>query len=221
MKVKFELDLDADELSQTIKSDLNKATALTMGAATQEARRLAGSRLEKGLDHWNRGFKSHRISDDLYVITMEGKLASWMEDGIKAGEVSQSIMSGNRARKNQAEKKNYVDVPFFKDADQAGNVKGTNLNIRAFADADSMMRSVKFSDHKKKTVREEKRVISRIEDVIKSVDPSKKANTQYLTIRRVTDGSQWPKTPFEGAKVFEDIDSFIDRKFDEFLDKVM
>ena len=222
MQIKIDLDIDSNELLEGIKAELNKATSVVFGEAVQKAKEMAGTRLGKsGLDHWTKGFRAHQVNDDMYVIEMEGKLASWMEDGIKVGEISQAVMSGNRAIHNRAEGKNYVDVPFMKDADAGGNIKGTNVNVRAFADADSMIKSVKMSDYKSKSIREEKRMVSRIKDIIKSTQPEAPSSTQFLTIRRVTPDSVWPKTPFEGAKVFEDLGDWIDQRFNEVLEKVL
>jgi hypothetical protein len=63
--------------------------------------------------------------------------------------------------------------------------------------------------------------LSRVSDIIKSVDPGKQKQTQYLTIRRVTPESVWPKSPFPGVKVLDDLDQFVDQKFSEILDKVL
>lgn len=221
MKLKLDLDLNVNELVDGLKAEVRAVTAKVMAAAKDKAHELASQRLgPSGLQHWEKGFAAHKVNDDLYIISMEGKLASWMEDGIKTGEISQAIMSGNRATHNSAEGKKYVDVPFMKDADQAGNIRGTGLNVRAFADADSLMKNVKFSDYKNKSVTEQKRVVSRVRDIIKSTSPEPAKDVQYLTIRRVTENSTWPETPFEGAGVFEDLELFIDTKFQELLENM-
>lgn len=218
MQLKLDFQLNDNELIEGLKAELRKVAAKTMEATIAKAHELKNAKLgSSGSRNWGQGFSSHKVDDDLYVIRIEGQLASWMEDGIQTGEISRAVMAGNRAQHNKADGKKYVDVPFFKDADGAGNIKGTSLNVRAFADADSLVKSVKFSDYKKKSIREEKRVVSRIKDIIKSVDPSGTKPAGYLTIRRVSENSTWPKSPFPGAKIFEDLDQFIDQKFAEFL----
>ena len=230
MKLTTNLKINIKEFTSGLEAELSKVLSFTAAEATNKAREIAGRKLGKsGREHWNRGFKSFKVNNEMHIIAIEGKLASWMEDGIKTGEISQAILQGNRAKYNKAEGKNYVDVPFFKDADSVGNIRGTGVNVRAFADADSMIKSVKISDYKNKSVKEEKRVLSRVEDIIKSVDPERNNNTQYLTIRRVSpNSSPWPKTPFPGAKaifkgnsVSEELDNFIDKKFEEYLERVL
>lgn len=230
MKFKFDLDLDENELSRGLQSEINKSLAIATSEAVQHGRELARSRFKgSGEKRWLEGFKTHKVNDNFYVISVDGKLANWMEDGIQTGEISKAIMEGNRAQHNKAEGKKYVDVPFFKDADAGGTIHaggGTRVNIRAFADADSMVKSlerktVKMSDFANKRVKEEQRVVQRVQDVIKSVDPKSENNTRYLTIRRVTENSTWPKTPFKGAKILEDLEAFIEKRFDEILRQVM
>lgn len=222
MKLKLNFDISENELVSGLKAQVQTAVAQTFEAAVEKAKQIAGQKLgPSGFNKWEKGFRADKVTDDLYIISIEGKLASWMEDGIKVGEISQSIMAGNRAQHNKSEEKNYVDVPFMKDADQAGNIRGTNLNVKAFADADSLMKNIKLSDYKKRSIQQEKRMVSRVQDIIKSTDPKGDKGTQYMTIRRVSEGSVWPKTPFEGAKVLEELDSFIDQKFSEILDKVL
>ncbi len=217
------LDLDVKDLVSGLESRVNKVLAMTVAETVQHGRKLAHSKLKSGKQNWLRGFKSHKVNDNLYVISLEGKLANWMDDGFKPGEISDSIMRGNRARHNKSEKpsKDYVDVPFFKDADAAGNIKGTNINIRAFADADAVVKDVKFSDFKSKSIKEEQRVVSRVKDIIKSVDPKRINNTTYLTIRRVTKNSNWPANPRTRKSIFNELDSFIDSKFEELLRRMI
>lgn len=222
MKLKIDLDIDAEELIAGLAAGVRTATDLVYAEAVQHAKQLAAQKLgSSGQKHWNEGFKAHKVNDDLWVISIEGKMASWMEDGIQTGEISKAIMNGNRASHNKAEGKDYVDVPFLKDADASGNIKGTNVNVKAFADADSLVKNVKFSDYKNKSVKEEKRVISRVQDIIKSVNPQKQAATSFLTIRRVTSESVWPSSPFKGAKILDDLDQFIDQRMSEILGKVL
>lgn len=229
--IKFKLDLDLDEkaLTEGLRSEVNTALSIAVGEATQHGRSLAEKRFKgSGKTKWMDGFKTHKVSDDLYVISIEGKIANWMEEGIGTGEISQAVMSGNRAKHNKAQGQRYVDVPMFKDADAAGTVSGTQgpINVRLFADADQMLehlqpRKTKISDYKNQKVREERRVTSRIKDIIKSVNPDQSKSVQYLTIRRMTDQSVWPKTPFSGVKIVDDLGIYLDQNFEKILQRVI
>jgi len=225
-KFKFDTsDFDVGEIVDGFRDRFKSATAAAMADAKQEAQRYASSKLKKGLGHWNKGLKMHKVSDDFYVISIEGQMAKWMEDGIKAGEISKAIMSGNRADSNKAEGKNYVDVPIAKDADAAGNMTlgkkgGPTVNIKAFANADQLMKSINTSDWKKGGIKQKQVVQSRVKDIIKNVTPAT-GKVSFMTIRRVTSKSVWPRSPYAGAKVLEHLDQYIDANFDKILARFM
>lgn len=229
MKVKFDIDINEKELIDGLKAEVNTALSLTIAEAAQHGRNLANSRFKgSGKSKWLEGFKTHKVNNDLYVISIEGKIPNWMEDGIRTGEISEAIKQGNRAFHNKSEGKDYVDVPMFKDADATGNIRGTKdpVSIRAFADADQMLqhlqpKKVKISDYKNRTIKEERRITSRVQDIIKSVDPDRNKSVQYLTIRRLGKNSVWPKTPYPGAKILEDLGQYIDQNFENILKRVV
>lgn len=214
----MKLDIDERELADAFRARVDTALSATIAEAKQKGEDLAAQRLKKGLKHWKRGFKVHKVDKSFYILSVEGKLADWMEDGIQTGEISKSIMSGNRIKHNKKEGKNYVDVPIAKDADSLGNIGSSGINIKHFADADALMKHIKFSDYKRKGIKTEKRVVKRVEDIIQSTNPKTKT-TQYMTIRRVTEDTIWPKTPFAGARVLDDLGLFIEQNFDKMLER--
>jgi len=224
-KFKFDTsDFDASEIVDGFRSRFKSAVAALVSDVNSEADKVASLKLKVGLKKWKEGFKINKVTDDFYIISVTGQLANWMEQGMQAGEVSKAIMQGNRAEHNKSEGKNYVDVPIARDADAAGNMtlgkKGPKVNVSAFKNADDLIKNVTFSDWKRGGVRQEKRIISRVQDIIKSTKPET-GETNYLTIRRVTDKSQWPKTPFQGAKVLESLDTYIENNFDKILERMM
>lgn len=225
-KFKFDTsDFDTSEIVEGFRSRFKAATAAMVADVNQEGRSYASTKLKVGLGNWNKGFKVHKVNDDFYVVSVEGKLAGWMEDGIKAGEVSKAIMQGNRAEVNKSEGKNYVDVPIMKDADAAGNMTlgkkgGPTVNVKAFANADQLMKNINASDWKRGGLKQKQVVQSRVKDIIKNVQP-KTGKVSFLTIRRVTEKSTWPKSPFEGAKVLEHLDKYIDNNMDKILERFL
>ncbi len=217
INIKGDLGLEATELAEAIEAKVTTALAVAISEAEQEGRRLAASRLKAGFGHWNKGFKAHKIDENLYMFTIEGKLADWMEDGIQVGEISKAIMGGNRAHHNAREGKEYVDVPIAKDADAIGNIGNTGINVRKFTNADEL-KDYLFSDYKRKAIVQKRRLVQRVEQVIKSTNPETNS-TQYLTIHRVTKDSIWPKTPFSGVKILEDLGLYIEENFDKILQR--
>lgn len=225
-KFKFDTsDFDTSEILDGFRSRFKTATSSLMGQVKQEGERYAGTKLKKGLGSWKKGFRVDRVTDDFYLISVEGKMASWMEDGIKTGEISKDIMHGNRAESNKGEGKNYVDVPIAKDADAAGSMSlgkkgGPSVNVKAFANADSLMKFINTSDWKKGGIKQKQVVQSRVKDIIKNVEP-KSGKVSYLTIRRVTDKSVWPKSPFAGAKVLDHLDKYINANIDQIFERFL
>lgn len=224
MRTKVKLGLKTDDLISEIKPKLDAAGAATASAVFQRglefARQAFGT---SGFKNWSKGYKFAKVEDGLYIISVEGKLANMMEDGIETGEISKMIMDGNRAQHNKAEGKNYVDVPIHKDADSAGNIsiQGQKFQVQGFKNADEMMKqfskpenkNVKFS--RGKEVEQEQRMVARakkIEGLIKSQNP-KDDSTAYMTIRRVGENSVWPASPYPGGKVLDKLDLEVERIF--------
>lgn len=225
MKIKVDTsDIDTSELLEGVRTRFKTATNALMADVNQEAQRFAASKLKVGLKKWQQGFKMHKVTDDFYIIAIDGQLANWMEQGIKTGEISKSIMQGNRATHNKSEGKEYVDVPITKDADATGNItlgkKGPAVNVKSFANADQLMKSINVSDWKRGGVKQKQIVQSRVKDIIKNTSP-KSGKSSFLTIRRVTKDSVWPKNPFEGAKVLEHLDKYIDANFDKIMERFL
>ena len=224
LKFEFELDLNEDELIDGIRSNFNSAVSKTVGMVQNQARFLASQRLKSGLRHWEKGFSVDRIADGTWMITMTGKLANMMEDGIKVGEIKDMILNGNRAKYNKSQGKDYVDVPIALDADAiTGAIGKTNVTIQQFKDADAVVKNIKVSDWAKGGVKNEKRITQRVQDVIKSRKPKDADGaSQYMVIRRVSAKSKgWPTSPFKGAKVFEALDSYLERAFEESLNSLL
>ena len=220
LKFDFEFDIDYKDIKDALESRLKAATAYTAGATAQKAKDLAAQRLKSGLKLWNQGFSIDRIDDGFWVITIKGKLANMMEDGIKVDEIRKMVLGGNRAAHNRAEGKDYVDIPMAKDVDMvSGQIRGTRINVAQFKNADEVLKSITFSDWKKGGVITKDRILRRVQDVIKSRTPET-GKTQYLTIRRISSkGQPFPKNPFEGARVLEDLDNFIETTFEKGLRK--
>ena len=229
MRIKAKLDLKVDDIVADLEPKVKAAGAATANAlymkGLEYARQSFGA---SGFKNWSKGYKFAKIEDGLYVISVEGKLANMMEDGIQTGEISRMIMQGNRAQHNKAEGKNYVDVPIHKDADSAGNisVQGQKFQVQGFKNADEMMKqfskpenkNVKFS--RGKSVEQEQRMVSRakkIQDLIKSQDKAS-GSTAYMTIRRVGENSVWPSSPYPGGKVLDKLDLEVERIFASMID---
>lgn len=229
MKTKVKLDLNVDDIVSEIEPKLKAAGAATASTVYQRgfefAKQAFGS---SGFKNWSKGYKFAKVEDGLYVISIEGKLANMMEDGIQTGEISKLIMGGNRAQHNKAEGKDYVDVPIHKDADSAGNISisGQKFQVQNFKSADDLMKqfskpekkAVKFS--RGKGVEQEDRIVARakkIEGLIKSDNPAD-GSTAYMTIRRVTDDSVWPSSPYSGGKVLDQLDLEVERIFATMID---
>lgn len=229
MKVKAKLSLKVDELISDFQPLLEAAGAATAAAVYQKGLEYAGNTFGRsGLGNWTKGYKFSKVEDGLFIISIEGKLAMMMEDGIAVGEISKLIMGGNRAQHNKAEGKNYVDVPMHKDADSAGNIsiQGQKFQVQGFKNADEVMqhfskpeaKQVKFS--RGKAVEQEERIVSRakkIEGLIKSQNP-KEGSTAFMTIRRVGEDSVWPSSPYSGGKVLDKLDLEVEQIFATMID---
>lgn len=224
MKIKSKLDLKADDIISEIEPKLKAAGAATAGALYQKGLEYARQDFgASGFKNWSKGYKFAKVEDGLFIISIEGKLAMMMEDGIDTGEISKLIMGGNRAQHNKAQGKNYVDVPIHKDADSAGNIsiQGQKFQVQGFKNADEMMKQFSKPENKTVTfskgkgVEQENRMVARakkIEGLIKSQD-AKTGSTAYMTIRRVGKDSVWPSSPYAGGKVLDRLDLEVERLF--------
>jgi hypothetical protein len=229
MDGKFKLKLNVKDITEDIEPQLKQAGAATASAAYYRGLELAKSGFgSSGFKNWSKGYKFNKVDDGMYVIAVEGKLANMMEDGINTGEISEMLMKGTRASINKAQGKDYVDVPFHKDADAAGSVsiQGQKFQVQGFKNADEMMKQ--FSKPQSKSVsftkgsgiEKENRMISRakkLQDLIKSED-QKKGSTSYLTIRRVSEDSVWPASPYAGQKVLDKLSLEVEQIFAKMLE---
>jgi hypothetical protein len=232
MSVKVKLNLNIKELLNDIEPRLKAAGAATAGRLYQRGFELARQGFGRsGFNHWRNGYKFSKVDDGLYVIAVEGKFAMMMEDGIKTGEISRMIMHGTRAAYNRSQGKDYVDVPLFKDGGQSNSVRigGEKFEINTFKNSDELMKhfskpmlkQVTFT--RGKSIEQEERIIQRskkIEGLIRSQDP-KSGNTAYLTIRRVTNESVWPETPYEGQKILDKLELEVEQIFSNMIEQFM
>lgn len=200
MKFTLELGNLERELVASIKDRFYDSFEAAANQANQDAMAEAQSKLKSGLSKWIEGYTFKKLGKGVYVLAISGQLPGMMENGIDVGEISKMIMGGNRAKHNAAEGKDYVDVPMAKDG----------MQVNFHTDADSMVQSfqrkeVKFSDLRRGGVRKENRMVRRMQDsVIESRKELNDPNPSFLTIRRVTDKSVWPKQRFEGAQAFDE-----------------
>lgn len=201
MKMYFEVDLGdlEKELLQGIQSRFKSSFDTAAQMADSDAKETAAGKLKGGLAKWNEGYSFHKVSDTTYVLGISGELADMMEDGIDVGQISKMIMNGNRAKHNASEHKDYVDVPINLD----------HMAVSFHKDADSMMASFKrkevtLSDFKRGGVKKENRFVARLQNSVIASKEKMGGDTSFLTIRRVTSSSVWPKQKFPGAKAFEE-----------------
>ena len=237
--LKFKIDtsdLDFSDVVEGLNNGIKAAQAEMVNLIDAEGRRLASQKLksDRAKNHWNRGFRVAKYDDNTIIMSIDGLLANWMESGIDVGEISDKIMSGQRAEFNvgaaqkgkafgEATGKKYVDVPIGKDANALGNIHSGRggrgaINIRAFQNAAQVTKHITSSDYKSGQIKQKQVVQSRIKDVIKNIEPTT-GQASYLVIRRVTEDSVWPKQPFPGAQVFTDLEDFVFDNIDHILER--
>lgn len=219
MKLKLNLDLTADELARSIEPNLRTAVGYTTARMHEKAKEIAARKLKKGLKHWNRGLKinTDRAGEGVWILSIEGKLAGWMEEGFSGEEFKQSILTGNRAKYNEKDNKKYVDVPIEKSgASFIQALEQTRLDIGQVTSGVDVI--ARISDWKKKGVVKEKKVVQRAKDIIKSRGEAR-TDVKFMTIRRVTEDSTW--NGFGGTKVLEDLDFFIEQAFENALNRLL
>jgi hypothetical protein len=221
LKLEFELD-DLKDISSGLKAGLNAAMASTMERTKAKSMEIAAKRLHGGLKHWSKGFAIDKVADGVWVVSMTGKLANMMEDGFGVGDIKKMLLEGNRAKANAKDGKKYVDVPLALDADaKTGNIGKTKITVQQFKNADELVKNISVSDWKKGGIKQESRITQRVKDVIKS-RKAKNSESQYLTIRRVSEKSKgWPTNPFQGAHVFEELDNFLEKAFEQSLESLL
>jgi len=234
----MKLDFDDKVLAAEIGRDLDTALAKAQSRTSHEAYRagLAHTQRElgsSGFSLWSKGYKIEQLGEGEFLISISGKLAEGIDRGWNVGEISKMIMGGNRAKFNQGEGKNYVDVPIGKDSDVQGmfNIPEVGrVKIAHFKDANDMI--AKFSkktggivEARRKTERAKieglsKEATKRVENLIKTTDPIKK-KSKYVMIKRVTDDSIWPKTYKKGPEALEVVGRYFENNFDRIFSEVL
>lgn len=232
MRIKAKLELKAEQLVSEFKDKISLIGTATASALYDRGRQLASQSYGRsGFAKWNAGYKFTKVDEGMFIISVEGKLANMMEDGIKTGEISKMIMEGPRAQYNKGQGKEYVDVPIGKDADSAGSIsiQGQKLQVQSFKSADDLMaafskpekKNVKFSA--RPGVREEERVVQRakaVEGLIKSQKPGS-TQTSYMVLKRVTADSVWPSSPYAGQDILGKLDLEVQKTFDTIVERLL
>ena len=220
------VDLTAKELEEAITPNLNMVAGVASVEVGNKMQELAAASLKSGLEHWQKGFKVDKVSDDLYILSLEGKLANMMEDGFSGKEFVNMIMNGNRAKTNKAAGKPYVDVPM--PMFQGGGIvedkyDGTgSVHINQFRSGADVIKSVTTSDWKKGGTKNVNKLQQRVKDIIRNRESQQKdAKLSFVTIRRVTANSEWKS--WRGAHVFTmaELDSYTDTAFQVALEKLI
>lgn len=218
IKVDFELNLTAEELTQALDKRLKSVTADTSRKLARSARNEASNTLKSGSKFWKDGFSVDKVSDGVWILSLSGKMATMMEDGFGVGEIKRLLLGGNRAKYNKMQGKNYVDVPIKM---SGAEVKKAGVKLQEFRDADSIIKHFSVSDYKNGGIKKESKITQRVKDIIKMRD-SEESKSSFVTIKRVSENSKgWPSKPYKGAKVFESLDSHIEKAFEESLAKLI
>lgn len=229
MSIKFDLDLNLDGIVEELEDQVEASVQSAMSKGFARARSHAMDKLaDKPFQFFDRGFRIESIDPLTFVVILEGDMANLFDEG-KTSRLPSKIMSGQVARENSQEGKDYVDVPFFKDADMAGNVKvgkDAYFNVKAFQSADEVIQSFKKATPKGRTPMQAriKKAKTILEDKgTKSVYQTQKKNKRYLTFQRVTNSTQWndmkvhPALYDQNAKILSD---FIIEEFDKAIKEV-
>lgn len=227
--LKFELDESTlrdleEELHKGLNNSLNATIAAVAGGVQAEAVKIASSKLKRGLTFWERGFSVDKIGEGEWLISLSGKLATMMEDGFGTGEIKRMLLNGNRAKTNSENGAKYVDVPIGLNADSiTGKIGKSEITVNRFKNADELMHSIRTSDWKRGGIKRERVISSRIADIIKTrKENQKKAEASFITIRRVSEKSKgWPANPFSGAHVLDKLDDYLERAFEENLERLI
>lgn len=220
--LQFDLGDILEEVTKGLQASLNATVASVAAQTRDEALQMASRKLRSGLKHWEKGFSVDKLDDGTWIISISGKLANMMEDGMAAGEIKKMLLNGNRFRTNAAEGKRYVDVPIGLDANaMTGKIGKTNIQVSHFKNAEELTKNISTSDWVKGGIKKEQRINKRIQDIIAS-KKTQKDPVSYLTIRRVSEKSQgWPTNPFAGAHVLDQLDAFLERAFEQSLESMI
>lgn len=222
-KVKMNLDLTAAELKEGLTPNLDAVMGVTSRQAATEARRLAETKLQSGLHHWVNGFTVNKVSDGVWLMAVEGKLGTMMEEGFNGEEFKKLILNGNRARHNRSQGKDYVDVPIPL---TGGNLKTTTSNklrevtVTQFKSGADVIRSVTTSDWKNKGIVTRDKIVQNVKGIIRTKEQASD-NFQFLMIRRVTPETNWGS--WKGAHVLEmkELEAYMSKQFDINLEKLL
>jgi len=214
---KFKFDKTPEELTREVEEAIAEATSEFTRQIKAEAGHLVETNLksDSAKQHWNNGFEINEVNPGEFLIRIDGKLALWMEDGFAEGEVSDAILNGARAKYNKENGKRYVDVPFAKDADNLVTKSGQKISAKSFNPKNAQDIIAHFSSPGMKKPEAKKVTVNRIEDILKSQNLTSGA-ISYLAIKRISDNSD-PWSGFSGAKIFEDLEDFINENLEEVI----
>jgi hypothetical protein len=163
--------------------------------------------------NWLNGFHFETVVEgESYLVALTGKLALWMEDGFKPGEISNAILNGSRAKYNKETGKKYVDVP----------LPASGISIQKFRNADEAIQNVKPKEFTATSpggsIGQAGALNARVKDIIKS-QAGTNIKPSYLTIKRVTQDSKWPEQGWDGAQIFKALEEYFAQHVHEYVQR--
>lgn len=221
-----ELKKSLDNISKRTEQALNDAIKNIAYLAYSEAQRLAQEKLITSRQDYLSGLKFEQLDDNVYLIWLEGDPANAIEEGWSSFDMKPGLLSGPNA-KVTAKGTRFNTVPFQQ---RPFSKAKSSAGVRTMRDAVNRLIKEQGFD---KIIQEKGRPKIGVAATIKNTgirdleglvkiqkEYEGRVQSTYLTFRRVSDNSapdKWIHPGYVGAKIFKDVEQYVDREVDRIL----
>jgi len=228
-------DKDFENLGESIVKDMQRKLELFSKAAYNEGLRLASERLGTSLVHYQNNLRYEKISDNIYqIFLIEDSPAINIEEGMTGFDMKPGFLRSNKAKQTKSGEGTYLDVPFRIQPHSQSRANKRIVDMRSAVQAAVNDRTV---EKRIKNFNKDSKGIERFGDVTRylntgdprteglvKITPPKTRSSRYFLFRRVSNNSpssSWLHPGHEGAKIFPDLEAFVNEGIDKLLKNIL
>ena len=226
-----ELGKSFEGISQEVEATLNTAIAQLAQATYSEGIRLAQQRLKTSKQDYIRSLNLYDIGSNIYVISLTGDQANYIEDGFQGFDQKPGLLNGPKAK---ISKKGtiYNTIPFTHNPYSKAplNDKGTQLrsDLLKVIQANNLDKIIKDASGTPKqgiVARLKNTGVRNLEGLVKIQKTYDKATqSRYVSFRRVSENSpstSWIHPGYKGARIFDDLDKYVEDQVDVIINAIL
>ncbi len=226
-----DLGKELENISAEVEATFKLAVAGLAQSAYSEVIRLANQRLKSTKQDYVNAVTFESVGENIYVITLNGKAANATEDGYGSFDMKPGLLSGPNS-KVTAKGTRFNTVPFSYQPNSNAPAGQKILDLRSAVKAlikdrgiDKIIKNPSGEPKQGIVARLSNTGIKNLEGLVKiQKQYGKTTQSTYMTFRRVSsnsDASKWIHPGYQGARIFPDVERFIEQDLDRIIMSIL